>query len=75
MRQHHKVAGELWIGDSGKVMPGVFRYMSLSISLLLLPLRVNRAFVARMDLQAKEDSKVEWDYRGHKEMQDLKDNP
>lgn len=73
MRQH-KVADELWIGNSGKVLSGVFRNMSMSISLLLLPLRVNRAFVARMDLQAKEDSKVEWDYRGHKEMQDLKDN-
>lgn len=73
MRQHHKVADDLWIGSSGKVLFGVFRNMS--ISLLLLPLRVNRAFVARMDLQAKEDSKVEWDYRGHREMQDLKDNP
>lgn len=38
------------------------------------PLRVNRAFAARVDLQAKEDSKVEWDYLGHKETRDLKDN-
>lgn len=38
------------------------------------PPRVNRAFAARVDLQAKEDSKVEWDYLDHKETRDLKDN-
>lgn len=38
------------------------------------PPRENRAFEAIVDLQAKEDSKVEWDYLGHKETWDLKDN-
>lgn len=33
----------------------------------MLPFRVNAASVARMDLQGKEGSKVEWDCRGHKE--------
>lgn len=46
----------------------------MSISLLVLPFRVNQAFAARMDLQEKEDSKVEWDYQDHKETQDPKDN-
>lgn len=36
--------------------------------------RVSRAFEARVDLQEKEASEVEWDYQGHKETKDLKDN-
>lgn len=36
--------------------------------------RVSRVFEARVDLQGKEASEVEWDYQGHKETKDLKDN-
>lgn len=35
---------------------------------------MNGVFVARVDLQGKEASKVEWDFQGHKETVDLKDN-
>lgn len=38
------------------------------------PSRVSRVFEARMDLKGKEVSKVEWDYQGHRETKDLKDN-
>lgn len=70
VRRHIKLTDELWIVNSGKVWSDALRNMTLSISLL----RVNRAFAARVDLQEKEDSKVEWDYLGHKETRDLKDN-
>lgn len=60
------MANDLWIGNNSKVLSDGFRNMSI---LLLLPFRVNVASVARMDLQGKEGSKVEWDCRGHKETQ------
>lgn len=36
--------------------------------------RVSRVFEAKMDLQGKEASKVEWECKGQRETRDLKDN-
>lgn len=72
------MAGDLCIGNSGKVLSGGCRKMSIlftSFSLLFLSFRVIVASVARMDLQGKEGSKVEWDCRGRKVMEGQKDNP
>lgn len=64
-----KMADDLWINNSRKVLSDGFRnsISVLSFSILLFPFRVNVASVARMDLRGKEGSKVEWDCQGHKE--------